>query len=74
MAFSPPRKAGQVTHLFHSPLGHIFGREARDLWQDLAVLLPEEMEAVGRVRGQGRHKDGLVEGLLETQTRVWKRK
>lgn len=38
------------------------------------MLLPAEMEAVGRVRGQGRHEDGLMEGLLEIQVRVWKRK
>lgn len=52
----------------------MLGCEARDLWQELAVLLPAEMEAVGRVRGQGRHEDGLVEGLLEIEIRVWKRK
>lgn len=68
------QKREQVTHLFHSPFGHVFGCEARDLWQELAVLLPAKMEAVGRVRGQGRHEDGLVEGLLEIQIRVWKRK
>lgn len=68
------RNREQVTHLFHSPFGNLFGRQARDLWQEPAVLLPEEMEAVRRVRGQGRHEDRLVEGLLEIQIRAWKRK
>lgn len=76
-SFPQPGKAGkrsreQVTHLLHAPFGHVFGREPRDLRQELAVLLPAEMEPVGRVRGQGRHEDGLVEGLLEIQIRVWK--
>lgn len=64
----------QVTHLLHSPFGNLFGCQARDLRQEPAVLLPEEMQAVGRVRGQGRHEYRLVEGLLEIQIRAWKRK
>lgn len=38
------------------------------------MLLPEEVQAVGRVRSQGGHEDRLVEGLLEIQIRAWKRK
>lgn len=36
------------------------------------MLLPAEMEAVAGVRVQGRHEDGLVEGLLEVEIEVWK--
>lgn len=50
----------------------MFGCEARDLWQEPAVLLPAEMEAVAGVRVQGRHEDGLVEGLLEVEIEVCK--
>lgn len=50
----------------------MFGCEARDLRQEPAVLLPAEMEAVAGVRVQGRHEDGLVEGLLEVEIEVCK--
>lgn len=50
----------------------MFGCEAQNLRQEPAVLLPAEMEAVAGVRVQGRHEDGLVEGLLEVEIEVWK--
>lgn len=66
----PAAERKQGTHLFHSPLGHMFGCEAQNLRQEPAVLLPAEMEAVAGVRVQGRHEDGLVEGLLEVEIEV----
>lgn len=64
--------SASLTYLFHAPFGHVLGSKAWDLRQQFAVLLPAEMEAVGRVRGKGWHEDRLVEGLLQSKRCVWR--
>lgn len=70
LGMSVPRSQGSSTHLVHGPSGHLAGPDVGHARKQLAVLLPAQGEVPGRVGGQRRHEDGLVQGPLRMFHRV----